>query len=323
MISLSSWAWDRLRCPLCHASLERVKDSLTCVESGCGAVFPVVRGVPILINERNSVFRLEDFAGSPRELLSTDQSSLAARLKRLVPGNGDNLMALANFRRLRRMLTETNGSRVLVVGGGVLGQGIAELFAEPAFEFVETDVWIAPRTQLVCDAHDLPFDDGTFDAVVAQAVLEHVADPGRCAAEIHRVLRPRGFVYAETPFMQQVHLGPYDFTRFTHLGHRRLFGGFDEIDSGAVSGPGLALMWAYESFLLGFVTSPIARNLTKAFARFTSFPFKYFDRYLIKRPAGLDGACALYFLGQKSERQLADRELIAQYRGAQAAPRTL
>jgi len=53
-----------------------------------------------------------------------------------------------------------------------------------------------------------------FDAVWIQAVLEHVLDPVRVVAEIHRVLRPGGLVYSEIPFMQEVHEGAYDFTRF-------------------------------------------------------------------------------------------------------------
>ncbi len=83
--------------------------------------------------------------------------------------------------------------------------------------------------------------DESFDGVICQAVLEHVLDPYRCVEEIHRVLRPNGLVYAETPFMQQVHGGTHDFTRFTHLGHRRLFRKFAEVDSGVVCGPGMAL----------------------------------------------------------------------------------
>ena len=204
----------------------------------------------------------------------------------------------------------------------MLGRGIEALMASGTLDVVETDVWLGPRTQIVCDAHDLPFADGAFDAVVAQAVLEHVADPARCAVEIHRVLAPGGLVYAETPFMQQVHLGPYDFTRFTLLGHRRLFRAFEEVESGAVSGPALALMWSYENFLLGFVRSPGMRNLVKAFARTTSFPLKYVDRLLLRRPAALDGACAVYFLGRRSDRVISDRELIARYRGGQPAQRT-
>jgi len=283
----------------------------------CATVFPVVCNVPVLINDNRSVFRRRDYLKSPPALLAVDRDRGLAWLKRFVPSNGDNLKARSNFARLRQMLLDAGGKRVLVIGGGVLGRGTDELLSETALEFTETDVWIGPRTGIVCDAHDLPFADASFDAVVAQAVLEHVADPIRCAAEIRRVLVPGGYVYAETPFMQQVHLGPYDFTRFTLLGHRRLFRGFDEIDAGAASGPGLALMWAYESFLLGFVTSAFARGIVKAFARTTSFPFKYFDRYLIKQPGGLDGACALYFLGRKAESELSDRDLIKLYRGAQ------
>ena len=71
------------------------------------------------------------------------------------------------------------------------------------------------------DAHDLPFVDAAFDAAVIQAVLEHVVDPQRVVAELHRVLREDGVLYSEVPFMQQVHEGAYDFTRYTDLGHRR------------------------------------------------------------------------------------------------------
>ncbi len=43
---------------------------------------------------------------------------------------------------------------------------------------------------LICDAHDIPFADRSFDGVIVQAVLEHVVDPFRCCEEIHRVLIP-------------------------------------------------------------------------------------------------------------------------------------
>jgi len=58
--------------------------------------------------------------------------------------------------------------------------------------------------------------------MLVQAGLEHVRDLWQVVAEIHRVLKDDGLVYAETPFMQQVHEGPYDFTRFTESGHRYL-----------------------------------------------------------------------------------------------------
>ena len=187
-----------------------------------------------------------------------------------------------------------------------------------AIEFVESDVSFGPRTTLICDAHDIPFEDRFPDGVIVQAVLEHVADPYRCSEEIHRVLKDKGVVYAETPFMQQVHGGQYDFTRFTHIGHRRLFRRFEEIDSGAACGPGMALAWSYQYFLLSFSTSRRWRAVIHLFAGLTSFYLKYVDHYLIDKPGTLDAASSFYFMGRKSGRDLSDRKLIKLYRGAGA-----
>lgn len=44
------------------------------------------------------------------------------------------------------------------------------------------------------DATNLPFEDATFDAVLCQAALMFVPDPGRAIAEMARVVRPDGTV---------------------------------------------------------------------------------------------------------------------------------
>jgi len=50
----------------------------------------------------------------------------------------------------------------------------------------------------VANIEALPFDDGTFDVVVANHMLYHVADRPRALAEVQRVLRPGGRFYAAT-----------------------------------------------------------------------------------------------------------------------------
>ena len=118
---------------------------------------------------------------------------------------------------------------------------------------------------------------------------------------------------AETPFLQQVHEGAYDFTRFTESGHRWLFRTFDAIDSGVVLGPGSQLLWSIEHVVRGTFRSVTAGVLVKMLL----FWLRYFDALIPERYAS-DAASAVYFLGRKSETAIQPRDMIAYYKGAHA-----
>lgn len=308
-----------LRCPCCGMQLRCGPEEFNCCNAACSASFPVVDGIPILLNEGNSLFSKADFTSRCSTTVSFPKRKVARVLTRLIPSVSANIKAKRNYRRLAGLLASKRPGRpkILVLGGRILGQSFEILSEDKDIELIETDVSFGPRTQLICDAHDIPFKDGVFDAVIAQAVLEHVVDPYRCVGEIHRVLDEGGIVYAETPFMQQVHMGRFDFTRFTHLGHRRLFREFEEIESGVACGPGMALAWSYQYFLLSFFKAKPLRLLVLAFARFTSFYLKYLDYYLADKPGALDAASGYFFMGRKADRPLDDRELIQLYAGHQ------
>jgi SAM-dependent methyltransferase len=51
-------------------------------------------------------------------------------------------------------------------------------------------------TCLDLEAAPLPYEDASFDAVLAKDIFEHVLDPGRLAREVVRVVRPGGVVVA-------------------------------------------------------------------------------------------------------------------------------
>ena len=193
-----------MRCPVTGSPL--AADPGGGLVSSEGRSYHVVHGVPVLVDSEHSVFDV-DAAGSADGMKSR-HGRVRRLLDRLVPSPTRSVGSRERFERLAQLIAARGfQTRVLVVGGGILGEGMADFVEHADFELVETDVYIGPRTQVVCDGHQLPFAEGSFDAVVAQAVLEHVLDPQRVVAEIHRVLKPGGLVYAETPFMAQVHEG--------------------------------------------------------------------------------------------------------------------
>jgi SAM-dependent methyltransferase len=202
--------------------------------------------------------------------------------------------------------------RVLVIGGGTIGAGMRGLYEAADIDVVGFDIYATPTVQLIADAHRIPFRDQSFDAAVVQAVLEHVVDPAGVVSELCRVLRPNGLVYAETPFMQHVHEGPYDFTRFTESGHRHLFRDFDEVASGVVAGSGTQLMWAIDYFCRGLFRSNAAGRL----ARLACFWLGWFDRIMPAKYA-IDGASCFFFSGRLTGAPIEDKELIHRYKGAQ------
>jgi SAM-dependent methyltransferase/uncharacterized protein YbaR (Trm112 family) len=310
-----SWLAEVLRCPACRGTLEWNADGCRCTAEGCRSEFPKARGVPVLIHEPRSVFRIAGFLNQEPTFFKP-RGPWRAWLSRRLPDLSHNLAARRVIGQLRdRLLERGPRPRVLVIGAGELGAGLKTLLDEPAIEALEVDASPGARVEVVCDAHDLPLADGTMDGVIIQAVLEHVLDPARCVAEIHRVLKPGGLVYADTPQVCQVHGREFDFTRYTRLGHRRLFRHFGELESGISSGPAMALGWTIRYFFLSFSSRPWVRAAISGFSRLTLFWLKYLDYLLLRKPAASDAAFAFYFLGEKREEVLDDRDLVRGYRG--------
>ena len=316
-------AIDALRCPCRRKRPLQAAgaDGLRCAGADCDKVFPIVDGVPVLINEENSAFRILDFVEHANTTVKTNDTPLrraGKRLLRYMPDLSANWKAGRNLRHLRELLPAR--PLVLVIGAGMGDAALERAFPAGEADRVEMDVYFAPRIGMIADAHDLPFPDEHFDAVICQSVLEHVADPYRCVAEIYRVLKPDGLVYAETPFIQQVHQGAYDFTRFTLGGHRRLFRRFEQIDAGVEGGQAMALAWSIRALFLSLSRSAVNQVFCYFILPFFLFWLKYLDWLLMRTPRAADAASELYFLGRKSESMISDREIVKQYRQSEATP---
>ena len=95
---------------------------------------------------------------------------------------------------------EPAGGRLLDVGTGpgrlplaAAGRGWDVTAVDPEAQMLAIASVTAPAATCIEAAlPDLPFDDGSFDAVVAGYVVNHLRDPRAGVAEMVRVLRPGG-----------------------------------------------------------------------------------------------------------------------------------
>lgn len=293
----------RLVCPCCHGPLE----DLACFI--CDRRFGRVDGQPVLV----------DFSTSILDEVTVMTTGAASPIPRPPRGRfhalhraleGDNQVARTHITDLIELV---GAGSVLVVGGATVGKGTEALY-EANVHVTSFDVYATALTDLVADAHQIPFANETFDAVVVQAVLEHVLEPQKVVDEIHRVLKPNGVVYAETPFLQHVHEGPYDFTRFTESGHRWLFRRFARIDSGVVAGAGYQMLWSIDYLARSvFRSKRVGIRVRRLFA----LPMQLVEQRCRNGAHAVDAASAVYFFGRRCDHEISPAEIVAHYQGAQ------
>lgn len=165
---------------------------------GCGARFPVIDGVPVVVRDLDAwlasegieALRRADLPEACARLLVDRIGGVAARNDALLDvygrsGEGE----LQSW--LRQRAAALDGD-VLEIGAGMGATGRADVVA--------LDLNLAllrrhPARVRVCgDAADPPFLGGRFDAVVLANVLDSCTDPGLVLAQADALLKPGGML---------------------------------------------------------------------------------------------------------------------------------
>ncbi len=302
-----------LQCPYCSGDLKLTDSGTSCID--CGKQFTRYRDRPVIIRDENELFPPAAYMQIQQELSETViKKGRFHKIKSLMPSKSINVAREEMFKKL----SLEHGSRnkiFLVVGCGNQLAQLQTYFCDGKTSFVFCDIDKQADADLFCDAHELAFKNEMFDGVVSTAVFEHVLYPDKVIEEIHRVLKKDGFVYSEIPFLQSVHEGAYDFTRFTLSGHRRLFEYFMEVEAGMVAGPGTALVWSIVDFSKVIFSSPRLSSLCALISRGVFFWLKYFDYLFKNNPIALDAASCTYFYGKKQTGKIAASSIIEKYNG--------
>ncbi|HIE30065.1 TPA: class I SAM-dependent methyltransferase [Candidatus Poribacteria bacterium] len=166
---------------------------------------------------------------------------------------------------------------------------------------INLEIETMPNVDIVADGHYLPFRSETFDAVILEAVLEHVQNPQQMVAEIRRILKKGGYICAAAPFLQGYHAAPHDYRRYTTSGFELLFADFQKLASGPCAGPTATLHWIFREYV-GLLLS--CGNLWLAkfisiFIGWLTFPIVFLDSALKFNKHAHILASAVYFIGRK------------------------
>lgn len=216
-----------------------------------------------------------------------------------------NIGAKKNYKKLRHLLEKIKNPKILIIGGGLdeHGQHISKLGERLLRHSVNLEIEIGEIVDVVGDGHNLSFSDESFDAVIIQAVLEHVKYPDTVVKEVSRVLKQGGYVYAEIPFMQGFHASPNDFSRFTHEGIDNLFSYYKKMNSGVVCGPSsgaCGVLLEYLSILLSF-NNFYGYNLSRLVFGWLLFPIKYIDYIILNFKYSENISSGFFYLGLKNK----------------------
>ena len=163
------------------------------------------------------------------------------------------------FRRLTNQILSKQRytGRILDLGGSKHSEYASYMRAsEVAVTVANLDPTTEPD-QLVDLERLLPFDDGSFDMVLAINVLEHVFYYDQLIHESHRVLKTGGEFLIIVPFLFQIHPSPKDFFRYTKETLQRICeeNGFKEV---TVTEIGSGVMAARAQLIYNFLPEPCA-----------------------------------------------------------------
>lgn len=291
------------RCPTCENTPKpTAENDYFC--SKCQVTYPVKNGCPIFL-DKDSLLALENELSTEHGQLmlkeyATAGKSVSKGLWQKISGLITPPQVLYDYNPdLSKSHTlplfnhkGRSSTSILNVGGG-----------PRRYSDIEITMNLSPfyNVDIVGDAHNIPFEDNSFDTVICNAVLEHVHAPEQVVEEMYRVLKPDGLMYAEVPFVFFFHGYPNDFKRYTLEGMKRLFSMLSNSAFGMTQGPISSSLQCGNIALESMIPARYSalRKIFNGVYRWVFFWFKYLDKFMEDNPDAHKVAGGFYVLGRK------------------------
>jgi SAM-dependent methyltransferase len=173
------WFAPSLACPDCGAPL-----AYDCLRCDCG--FVAAPGTPLDLrprSRRRRTLALPIHTTTPADLerYTVERPPITYRGPRAKRDSAELFSAVSSILQ--------PGARLLDLGCG--GRDQEPVATHCGLRYAGID-YSSSASDLLADAHALPFVDGSFDLVLSYAVFEHLHNPFIAAAEVARVLAPGG-----------------------------------------------------------------------------------------------------------------------------------
>ncbi|PRP66988.1 class I SAM-dependent methyltransferase [Nonlabens agnitus] len=274
--------------------------------------YPIHNGVPVLFNEQESIFRTSDVLN---EIPTTQNKTYRKKgwktfiRQKLLPSLSHDFTFKERYKRLA---SDCGGKTVLVIGAGDKIEWYVQMFAGALV--ITSDVHSQYIPDVVIDAHQIPFENKTFDIVIAGQVLEHTFQPWVVASEIERVCKSGGQMLIEVPFNFPYHGMPYDFFRFTFTGLRSLFNKSKMVECQIGEGNASAVATYNSQLLIDLFSNRLLRSIMLFISRILFGWWKYLDKLnstVNRRSISVPKGFSMLF--EKDDVKRSNSELLNEY----------
>ncbi len=197
-----------LACPQCQGLLKDNEDVLICQDCELSYGYDKSGRLQITIQQPKSInlnfnllpdcYRERDYPSMPENLDGVFNNS------KELPGN--------SIRFFNSMpCAENPDACCLDIGCGALTK---KTYVEKAgYKYLGFDC-DDPSTQIIGDAHAIPYQSERFDLATAHVVMEHFRYPWVVIEEIFRILKPGGFFHGRVAFLECFHDSYYHMTHW-------------------------------------------------------------------------------------------------------------
>jgi len=242
-----------------------------------GSKFYIHNGTPVLFGIE-SIFNVDDIINQKattqdKNLMDTSNVKNFIRRK-MLPSLCYDFTIEKRYFYLSQLLSKD--SKVLIIGAGEKGSYYKKIFSN--CEVITSDVHDEFKPDYIFDGHYIPFEDNSFDMILAAQVIEHTINPWKFCSELQRVTKMGGILQIEAPQSYPYHAEPYDFFRFTFTGMRSLFSQCEVLKAEITEGNAAMVAVTISNYIVNTSSNRYIRIGLLFFTRITLGWLKYLDK---------------------------------------------